>query len=241
MPGSRVRTLEARQERSTQILDVAAELLLRLGYRHVTVDDIAARAGIGKGTVYLHWKTKDELLLAVLHREVAISADRLVAAMRADARVVMLHQLTEVHYLGIMRQPLLRAMFTSALDVLDRLATALHAAQGDQHHRAFDDYLRLLAAEGLLDADFTVDEISYGYHAILHGYLNEDSYRRGAAELSLPQKARLLGGTVRRTFGPSAEPAPEVLHRISGPAIALFADSADRSRPSLDTTAKDVP
>ncbi|MGW2198666.1 helix-turn-helix domain-containing protein, partial [Streptosporangium sp. NPDC001682] len=40
--------------RADRILDAAAELLVRLGYRKVTIDDIARLAGIGKGTVYLH-------------------------------------------------------------------------------------------------------------------------------------------------------------------------------------------
>jgi AcrR family transcriptional regulator len=46
-----------RQARAARILDATAELLLRHGYRRVTIDDIARHADIGKGTVYLHWKT----------------------------------------------------------------------------------------------------------------------------------------------------------------------------------------
>ena len=59
-----------RQARAARILDVTAELLLRHGYRRVTIDDIARHADIGKGTVYLHWKTRDDLFKAVFEREV---------------------------------------------------------------------------------------------------------------------------------------------------------------------------
>jgi AcrR family transcriptional regulator len=41
-------------DRADRILDAAGDLLLRLGYRKVTIEDVAQRAGIGKGTVYLH-------------------------------------------------------------------------------------------------------------------------------------------------------------------------------------------
>jgi AcrR family transcriptional regulator len=31
------------------------------GYKRVTIDDLAAGAGIGKSTIYLHWKTREAL------------------------------------------------------------------------------------------------------------------------------------------------------------------------------------
>ena len=37
--------------------DAAADSLLRWGYPRVTVDDVAARAGVGTGTLHLHWRT----------------------------------------------------------------------------------------------------------------------------------------------------------------------------------------
>jgi AcrR family transcriptional regulator len=56
-------------ERADRILDAAGELMIRLGYRKVTIDDIAGQAGIGKGTVYLHWRTKERLFEALILRE----------------------------------------------------------------------------------------------------------------------------------------------------------------------------
>ena len=51
-----------------RVLDSAAELLLRWGYQRVTIDEIARHAGIGKGTVYLHFPTKEALFLTMLLR-----------------------------------------------------------------------------------------------------------------------------------------------------------------------------
>ncbi len=58
-----------RQERADRILDAAAELILRWGYKKTTIDDIAKQAGVAKGTIYLHWKTREDLFLALLTRE----------------------------------------------------------------------------------------------------------------------------------------------------------------------------
>src|SRR6266508_6776089 len=68
--GDRLPEPPGRQARAARILDVAAELLLRHGYRRVTIDDVARGADVGKGTVYLHWKTRDDLFQAVFEREV---------------------------------------------------------------------------------------------------------------------------------------------------------------------------
>src|SRR2546426_10017116 len=58
-----------RQERGDRILDAAAELVLRWGYKKTTIDDIAKQAGVAKGTIYLHWKTREDLFLALITRE----------------------------------------------------------------------------------------------------------------------------------------------------------------------------
>jgi len=48
--------------RRTQILDAARQSFLRHGVAETTVDGIARTAGVAKGTVYLYYKSKDEIL-----------------------------------------------------------------------------------------------------------------------------------------------------------------------------------
>ncbi|HEV2580965.1 MAG TPA: helix-turn-helix domain-containing protein [Ktedonobacteraceae bacterium] len=45
---------DERTLRAERLLDVAAALLVRWGYRKTTLDDVAREAGVGKGTIYLH-------------------------------------------------------------------------------------------------------------------------------------------------------------------------------------------
>ncbi|MFL5624442.1 MAG: TetR/AcrR family transcriptional regulator [Ktedonobacteraceae bacterium] len=58
-----------RQEREALILKVAEEVLAEKGYRDTSVDEIAARVGIAKGTVYLHFASKEELVVALFERD----------------------------------------------------------------------------------------------------------------------------------------------------------------------------
>src|SRR5215510_7050800 len=50
------------------ILDATDRLLARFGYRKMTVEDIAIEAGIGKGTIYLHFASKEEVVLSHVDR-----------------------------------------------------------------------------------------------------------------------------------------------------------------------------
>ena len=48
------------------ILDATRELLAEGGVQKLTVEGVAARAGVAKTTIYRRWRSKDELALAVL-------------------------------------------------------------------------------------------------------------------------------------------------------------------------------
>ena len=52
-----------------RILDVATQSFIQHGYRKTSVDDVARRAGVAKGTVYLYFSNKADLLVAALTRE----------------------------------------------------------------------------------------------------------------------------------------------------------------------------
>ena len=47
---------------AARILAAARELVLKRGVKGLTVAEIAARAHVGKGTAYLYWPTKEDLL-----------------------------------------------------------------------------------------------------------------------------------------------------------------------------------
>ena len=47
-----------------RILEVATKQFVQFGYRKTSISDIADRAGIGKGSLYLHFESKQELFLS---------------------------------------------------------------------------------------------------------------------------------------------------------------------------------
>ena len=57
-----------RAEKRKHLIEVATELFNRLGYHAAGVDQVIAEAGIAKTTLYRHFKSKEELIVAVLKR-----------------------------------------------------------------------------------------------------------------------------------------------------------------------------
>jgi TetR/AcrR family transcriptional regulator, fatty acid metabolism regulator protein len=73
-----------RQERERLIVRAAADLFVERGYHDTSMDDIAARVGIAKGTVYLHFASKEDLALALIEQGARAFAQRLDAILASD-------------------------------------------------------------------------------------------------------------------------------------------------------------
>jgi TetR/AcrR family transcriptional regulator len=60
------RKVRKRAEREDRILKAAEELILTKGYAGTTIDEIADRADVSKGAVYLHYRTKDDIYFSIV-------------------------------------------------------------------------------------------------------------------------------------------------------------------------------
>jgi AcrR family transcriptional regulator len=67
-PGKRARSAEAKSARRAQILDGATGLLETQELETVVMDEVARKAGVAKGTLYLYFRTKEELFLGLVER-----------------------------------------------------------------------------------------------------------------------------------------------------------------------------
>lgn len=226
---SRARDVDARRVRADRILDAAGALLLRWGYDRVTMEDVASQSGVGKGTVYLHWRTREDLFVAVLMREGAAAIEDLLAAMRRDAAEAQLDRLTRRLYLAIMERPLSRALFTADLEVLGKLARLGDAAVQAQSTEQTKEYLRLLQEHGLVRDDLAVDELYYAYDATMNGFFLSEGQAQYAS-LPTERRAELVAGVVLGAFGPERPPDPEAIRTVAPRVIEIFGRMADSTR-----------
>jgi len=81
--------------RKTDILDAAQNLFTEKSFEKTTIDDIAKYIGIGKGSVYLDFKNKDDILSAIAERHVIFIIEKLESQIK-NAKAPYLELLRQV-------------------------------------------------------------------------------------------------------------------------------------------------
>ncbi|MDF0546090.1 TetR/AcrR family transcriptional regulator [Sphingobium sp. H39-3-25] len=71
--------------RRQEILEIAAQLFARKGYRGTSIRDIGEQAGVLGGSLYHHIKSKDSLFVELHHAALDAAAERLAGAVQAQA------------------------------------------------------------------------------------------------------------------------------------------------------------
>jgi AcrR family transcriptional regulator len=205
-------------DRGRRILDAAAELVQRWGYQRVTVDDVARQAGVSKGTVYLHFRSRTWLFLCVLMRESLGLVDELVAEIERDPAAALIAEQVRSTYLAVQQRPLLLAVYTRDGEMLGKLlndgqTAPLHGWNAD----LAGDLFRLLRAHGLLRTDLDVDTQCQIVGAVQTGFhLHRPAL--GTAE----QVAAALHHTVHTAVEPAELPDPDVLVAVAPAVIARY-------------------
>lgn len=77
MPAPRYR--RRKEDRPAEITEAAFEVFAEKGYDRARVQEVAHRAGVSKGLMYLYFKTKEELFKAVIKSVVVRRVDALLA------------------------------------------------------------------------------------------------------------------------------------------------------------------
>jgi AcrR family transcriptional regulator len=72
-----------RENMEDRIIDGWDRLLARYGYRKLTMDDLASEVGIGKGTIYLYFRSKEDLVYSHIDRVVRQLIERLKRVLRS--------------------------------------------------------------------------------------------------------------------------------------------------------------
>lgn len=148
------------------ILDATDRLLARFGYRKMTVEDIAAEAGIGKGTIYLHFNSKEEVVLSHVDRIV----DRLKQqhlAVIARSNHTALERIRQMLLARVLfRFDSIQHYTQSLNDLLAALRPGLLARRA----RYFEDEARIFAevlAEGRASGEFEIENEMAAARALL--------------------------------------------------------------------------
>jgi AcrR family transcriptional regulator len=203
-----------KEEVREAILDATDHLLARYGYRKMTVDDIAQEAGIGKGTIYLHFASKEEVTLSHVDRIVERLKERLWAIARTDADVAIRLRLMLVARV-LFRFDSVQHYTQSLNDLLAALRPKLLARRA----RYFEEEARVFAEvlnEGVGAGVFNVGDALSTAFALLHATNSLLPYSLSTTELGerdeIKEKTEhiadlLLSGLLRKENAKENAPA----------------------------------
>ncbi|MFJ9779693.1 TetR/AcrR family transcriptional regulator [Amycolatopsis sp. NPDC101161] len=160
-----------RSERSRQaILAATRELIVELGYAKVSIDAIAARAGVGKQTIYRWWPNKGAVVFDSVLELSADPSGAVVALpdtgdLEADLRVVM--RATVAEFADPAFEAPIRALNTEIANDPD-LAALYRERLAAPVDEAKKDRLRSAQRAGQLAADADLDLVLEVLYAPLY-------------------------------------------------------------------------
>lgn len=151
------------------ILDAAAALIADRGVDHITMDAIAFHAAVAKGVLYLRFSSKDDLLAAVINRELILATRATLALVEGDPRGGLLSRQFAHSLTALRSRPALLRLYRGDVAHLARLARA-----GDPSRLRADallgaEYLAELQREGLVDASLDTDAFATNLALWNHG------------------------------------------------------------------------
>lgn len=155
---------EARDLRTQQLLDAAESLWLQHPERVPSVAEVASRAGLAKGTVYLYFKSKEDLLLAAHARHVQAFFNALIERASQHKRMSFddMMRLTRDHIVSV----------PAFLPLATLVAGLRHKGVTPEVAEAFDQRIaeQLMSAGGLLCQHFPLPEATSGVRLLMRSY-----------------------------------------------------------------------
>src|SRR5260370_25023169 len=192
-----------RQERADRILDAAAELILRWGYKKTTIDDIAKQARGANGKIYMHWKTREDLFMDLLIREDFKYAEDLKQRIASDPEGSTLRGFVKHSTLALMNNALIKALFLNDTDMLGEIASRESSSTTyPQRIENYKHFLTFLRSHGLVSTDIGIREQTYIFTAVWIGFLLAEQWMPEEFKVSEEEMAELLADTVQRALEP---------------------------------------
>lgn len=204
----KMQTRERREARAQRILDAASTLFLHDGYDKTTIEDIAREAGVGKGTLYLHWDSREALFAALLLREKVAMAEDIKQRIAGDPAGALLHGLLKHAALALIQRQLLKAALLRDTEVFGEVVQREQSsALSTEVLAGFTVYLETLRQQGLVRADLSLQATATLFSSIFTGFFLAIPFLPDAFKPSDEELAELIAETGHRTLEPR-DPLP---------------------------------
>jgi AcrR family transcriptional regulator len=190
--------------RAARLLEAAGDLLMARGAKGFTVADVAQRAHVGKGTVYLYWPTKEDLLVGLIGRAFLNLIDDLIQTLTDEPGLARPSRFCPLMLEIATSKPLVAALQRHDEDLLGVLtrhprSVALHDALGPG--AVLGAVLPIWRANGLARADWNLDEQAFALNGLITG-VAMSLVGPGAGPPPVAEPLGVLGAAVTAILGP---------------------------------------
>lgn len=156
---------EQKQQRRQAILNVAWDMFQATPHQAITINEVAERCGLAKGTVYLYFKTKEELFLAIQEQQFQEWLDAIDVELQTQETDTTIDEIAAIISASLMQRP-----------AMVRLLAILHSTI--EHNIDYDAALhfkrmlheRLTRTGTLLEQCLPFIPTNYGPRILLHIY-----------------------------------------------------------------------
>jgi TetR/AcrR family transcriptional regulator, fatty acid metabolism regulator protein len=131
------RSDRAASDKRERILDAAERIFARHGFFAARVSEIAKEAGVADGTIYLYFKSKDDLLISLFERRMTQVNAELRAAITGGTPREQLHAFIHTYLQLVSNEP-------TAAEVLTIELRQSSKFMKEYDNPAFADFLRML-------------------------------------------------------------------------------------------------
>jgi AcrR family transcriptional regulator len=198
---------DERQQREERILDAAATLLVRWGYRKTTIDDVAREAGVGKGTIYLHWRDKNELFRAAIMRANQLLGEDIVRRIADDPEGGLPHRLWAHGMVAALDNPLMAAIVRGQPDIFQGLLGGFDPQTRNLLAGNAEEYVVQLQRAGLIRQDLPVPVVLYLMAALKIGVITAQDLTGQERMPPMEELTEAISDLMRRWLEPERLPS----------------------------------
>jgi len=148
--------LNDKQDKRRRILNAAVKVFAEKGFYNSKVAEIARRAGVADGTIYLYFKNKDEILIHIFEEEMEkITAHmRDVLAAESDA-IAQLRCFVNTHLSFVRKNPKLAQVFQLELRQSNKFIKEYTGSKLREYLNLAGQIIESGQAQGVIRADLT--------------------------------------------------------------------------------------
>lgn len=209
---------EAHSAKAARLLEAAGDLLIGRGARGFTVADVAQRAHVGKGTVYLYWPTKDDLLVGLIGRAFLSLIDDLMQRLTDEPDLACPSRFCPLMVKIATSKPLVAALQRHDEDLLGVLtqhprSVALHDALGPA--AVLSAVLPIWRHNALARTDWEVADQIFALHGLIAG-IAMSLIGPAPVPVTADDPLAVLGAAVTALLGPERANRKQLMAAAAG-------------------------